>query len=235
MAALAAHDLRRRGVGRLRILNRSVERARRLAARADGEAGGLDLLDVAIAHADLVVSSTGAAGLLIGAGDLRRARRGGGDRGRQLFVLDLAVPRDVDPAVAALPGVGLADIDDLKQLIDAEGSPASAEIDGVRAIVKEEVHRFASWRRAARLAPLIQALRDRGEATRVSELARLAPRLADLSPGQREAVEALAEGIVAKLLHLPIVRLKETTGPGGADALARALAELFDIPFRPGG
>jgi len=234
MADLAAHDLRRRGVGRLRILNRSVERARRLAARAGGEPGGLDLLHAAIVDADLLVSSTGAAGLVIGGDNVQEALRSRGDPDRRLFILDLAVPRDVDPAVVALPGVGLADIDDLKRLIDAEGNPAAAEVDGVRTIVSEEVHRFASWRRAARLAPLIQALRERGEAIQATEMARLAPRLAGISQAEREAVEAMARSIVTKLLHRPIVRLKESTGPGGGDALARALAELFDVPFRPG-
>src|SRR5205823_3684666 len=112
MASLATGHLRSRGIGPLRILNRSVERARKLAARTGAEPGGLDVLAGAMARADLVVSSTGAAGIVIGAEAVRQAMADGdGNRtGRRLFLLDLAVPRDVDPAAADLPGVMVADI-----------------------------------------------------------------------------------------------------------------------------
>ena len=236
MASLATGHLRSRGIGPLRILNRSVERARRLAARAGAEPGGLEVLAAAMAKADLVVSSTGAAGIVIGAEAVREAMADGDghDRGRRLFLLDLAVPRDVDPAAAALPGVMVADIDDLRHLVMDRGGQASAEVDSVRAIVTEEVRRFTTWRRAARLAPLIQGLRDRGAGVQAAELARAAPRLGRMSDREREAVEALARGIVARLLHDPIVRVKEASASGGGDQLARALAELFGIEFRPG-
>jgi glutamyl-tRNA reductase len=233
MADLAARRLRERGVSHLRILNRSVERARRLAARTGGEPGGLDVLAAAIARADVVVSSTGAAGLLVSEADVRRALRAKPD-GAHLFVLDLAVPRDVDPAVASLPGVDLADIDDLKQAVEPGLGGARTEIDAAREIVGEEVRRFTAWRRAARLAPLIEALRARGVEARDAERVRLAAKLSGLDAEERAAVEALVEGVVAKLLHRPIARLKQVSGPGEGDALARALAELFDIPFRPG-
>jgi glutamyl-tRNA reductase len=110
----------------------------------------------------------------------------------------------------------------------------AAEVDRVRSIVAQEVERFEAWRRSVRLAPLIQALQDRGERIQAAELRRLAPRLADLSERERRAVEALARGIVAKLLHDPIVKLKDLSGPGSSDAHARVLAELFGLPF-PGG
>ena len=121
MAALAVRDLRERGVGPIRVVNRSLERASRLAARAGGEAGGLDGLVAGIAGADLVVSSTGAAGTVIAA-DTARQALGEGRDGRPLFFLDLAVPRDVDPGVADLPGVRLADIDDLKDVLAGKGA-----------------------------------------------------------------------------------------------------------------
>jgi glutamyl-tRNA reductase len=237
MAALAARHLRERGVGPIRIVNRSLEPALRLVARTggDAEAGGLEVLASAIARADLVVSCTGAAGLVIGPAAVREAfDLNGRGAGRPLFLLDLAVPRDIDPAVAEIPGVRLADIDDLRDILAARAEPALAEVDRVRTIVAEEVQRFASWRRAARLAPLIQGLRARGEGIVAAELARMAPRLSNLSEREREAVEALARGIVAKLLHDPTVRLKGLTGPGSGDAYARALAELFGIEFPAG-
>jgi len=236
MASLATGHLRDRGIGELRIVNRSIERARKLAQRAGGEPGGLEMLSKALAHADLVVSSTGSAGILIGPEAVREAMESG-DRSasaRPLFLLDLAVPRDVDPSVTDVPGVMVADIDDLKHLVTRRIGQATAEVDKVRAIVQEEVRRLTSWRRAARLAPLIQALRDRGAQVREGELARLKPLLARLPERERREVEALTMRIVAKLLHDPIVRVKETSSGGGGDQLARALAELFGFEYRPG-
>jgi glutamyl-tRNA reductase len=231
MAGLAVKHLHGRGVGRIRVLNRSVERAEALASRAGGEAGGLEGLVAAIRSADVVVSSTGATGVVIEEQTVREALAADGG-GRPLFVLDLAVPRDVDPAVAGIPGVVLADIDDLKESLSGTGA-AAEEVDRARSIVAEEVARFAAWRRTAKLAPLIQALRDRGARIQAAELAKAAPKLADLTDREWAAVQAMAGGIVAKLLHDPIVRLKEY-GAAGSDSLARALADLFGIEQDPG-
>jgi len=230
MASLAAKELRGRGIGRLRILNRSPERAGRLAAKAGGEPGGLESLAGAVASSDVIVSSTGAPGTVIGAATVEQATH---EDGRPRFFLDLAVPRDVDPAVATLPWVQVADIDDLREAV-GENAAASEEFARARAIVGEEVRRFSVWRRAAKLAPLIEALRDRGARIQAGELSRAAPRLARLSDREWAAVEALASGIVAKLLHAPIVRLKERQDAGGADSLAGALADLFDLRPPPG-
>ncbi len=232
MAAIAVEVLRARGVERVSIANRSPERARALARRAGGAARGhgLDGLQRALAGADVVVTCTGAAGFVIGTADLAAARR-------PMFFVDLAVPRDVDPEVGALPGVRVADVDDLKEAL-GDGAAATGAVEQARAVVSEAAARFAARRRADRLAPLIRALNERGDRVRATELARIAPRLQSLSEPERQAVEALARGIVAKLLHEPIVRVKEMTAtPGTADVHARALAELFglDVPDqRPG-
>jgi glutamyl-tRNA reductase len=215
-------------VGRIDVLNRSVERAARLASTAGARHGGLDALRDAVAGADLVISSTGATAAVLGAEVVRAAMSGRSDR--PLFLLDLAVPRDVEPAAAEIPGVAVAAIDELREGLAARSAPA-AEVERARAIVGEEVERFSAWRRSARLAPLIGALRARGDRIQASELARVLPRLSNLSDRERAAVESLARGIVAKLLHDPIVRLRE---PGAGDALALALATLFGIDFTPG-
>jgi len=149
-------------------------------------------------------------------------------------MLDLAVPRDIDPGVLGVEGVHLADIDDLRGLLAEQNAPATLEIERVRAIVGEEATRFRSWRRAARLAPLIQALRERGDRVHATELARVAPKLASLSEREREAVESMARGIVAKILHDPIVKLRELSAPGAGDSLARAVAELFGLELPQG-
>lgn len=174
-----------------------------------------------------MVSATGAAGIVLRAEALRRAMAG---RSRPLFVLDLAVPRDVEPTAAQVPGVRLVDIEGLRELLAERAADAAEEVARARAIVAEEVRRFALRRRSEHLAPLIRALRERGERAVAAELERHRSALADLSPAEREAVEALARGIAAKLLHDPIVRLKELAGPGSERTYAELLARLFDLP-----
>jgi glutamyl-tRNA reductase len=133
-----------------------------------------------------------------------------------------------------VPGVVLADLDEVKrEVLSERPAEAAAEVGQVQAIVAEEVGRFESWRRAARLAPLIQALRDRGNGVLAAELARLRPKLSTLSDREREAVEALGRGVVAKLLHDPIVRLKGLPPHGAGETYARALAELFGLEPPP--
>jgi glutamyl-tRNA reductase len=222
MSALAVKHLRARGVGTVRILNRSLERARALAERTDAEHGDLEQLRGSLAEADLLVSATGAAGLIVPASALE-------GRERPLFVLDLAVPRDVEPSARALPGVTLVDIEGLRETLSVRAAEAAADIERAHAIVAEEVRRFAQRRRSERLAPLILALRERGQEVVAAEFERFRSELASLTPDEREAVEALARGIVAKLLHEPIVRLKELSAPGSQDAHAALLAELFGV------
>lgn len=228
MSALAAKHLRSREVGPVRVLNRSPERARALAERTEAEHGDLTGLAEALARADLVISATGASGVVVDEAMVRDAMRG---RDRPLFVLDLAVPRDVEPSVGSIEGVRLIDIEGLRDVL-AAAAETSEDIAKANRIVDEEVRRFSVRRRSEHLAPLIRALRERGDAVLAAELSRFRSELAALTPDEREAVEALARGIVSKLLHDPIVRLKELSGPGTDDAYARALAELFGIEPR---
>ena len=226
MAALAVKHLRARGVGTLRVLNRSLERARTLAERLEAEPGDLDEIPDALASTDIVISATGAAGLVLHAGTIQRAMVG---RERPLFLLDLAVPRDVEPSAASIPGVHLVDIEDLKETFSARASDAAEDIARANELVAAEVHRFALRRRSERLAPLIHALRERGDAVVTAEVERFRSDLANLTPDEREAVEAVARGIVAKLLHDPIVRLKELSAPGTERAYETLLAQLFGL------
>lgn len=226
MCALAVKHLRRRGLGNVRILNRSLERARALAERTEAEHGALDELPSAITEADLLVSATGAAGIVVSVAALE-------GRTRPLFVLDLAVPRDVDPAARELPDVVLVDIEGLRDSLSIRAAEAAADIERAHEIVADEVRRFTLRRRAERLAPLIHALRRRGDEVVGAELERFRSELASLTPDEREAVEAIARGVVAKLLHEPIVRLKELSAPGTQDAHAKLLAELFGIEPDP--
>lgn len=222
MSALAVKHLRHRGVGTVRILNRSLERARVLAERTEAEPGDLVELPGALADADVLVSATGAAGVVVPASALE-------GRARPLFVLDLAVPRDVEPSARDLPEITLVDIEGVRGTLAVRAAETAADIERAHQIVGEEVQRFVLRRRSERLAPLIHALRRRGDEAVAAELERFRADLASLTPDEREAVQALARGIVAKLLHEPIVRLKELSAPGTQDAHARLLAELFGV------
>jgi glutamyl-tRNA reductase len=227
MAGLAVKHLRGRGVGSVRVLNRSLERARALAERTGHDYAGLDRLPAAIADADLVVSATGAAEAVIDAGMVRAALAGA--RPAPLILLDLAVPRDVDPGVEALEGVGLIGIHSIRERLMAQGDATADEIARAHEIVAEEVRRWVVRRRSDALAPLIRAVRARGEQVVRSELARHSGRLSGLTPDQRDAVEALARGVAAKLLHDPIVELKERSEPGADDLHAKLLIELLRL------
>ena len=228
MGEVAIRSLQRRGMRRIRVLNRSPERAARVASRIGAEFGSLGKLGKGLAEADLVVASTGSTGVVVTRDAVKRAV---GERTRPLFLLDLGVPRDVDPRARDIPGVGVADIDDLRDVLAEERVGVEGEVAKVRALVSDETKKFATAKRAARLAPLIEALRERGEQVRATELRRLASRLAHLPERDRETVEALTRGIVNKLLHDPVVRVKDLSGLGGEHA--RALAELFGLPSPP--
>ena len=227
MAALAVAHLRRRGVGPIRILNRSPEHARALADRTGADHAGLDGLPEALSRGDLIVSATGAAGIVMPAETVANAM--GTRAGRPLVLVDLAVPRDVDPATADIAGVSLFDIVALRDRLADHDAGTAADIAEAHRIVGEEVHRYVVRRRGDALAPLITALRRRGDDAMRAELDRYASRLDALTRDERDAVEAMAHGIVAKLLHDPIVELKERSEPGTEGRYARMLAELFGI------
>ena len=227
MAALAVHHLRARGVGHVQILNRSIEHAEALAGRAGAEHGDLRSLPEAMTRADLVVSATGATGIVIEADAVAAAQRARPTR--PLALIDLAVPRDIDPGAASIEGVHVIDILTLRDRVADRDEETAAQIAEAHRIVEEEIRRYVVRRRGDELAPLIRQVRARGDHVMAEELARHASRLAGLTPEQREAVEALARGIVAKLLHDPIVGLKERSAPD-TDALhAKVLAELLGI------
>ena len=233
MAALAASALRARGAAPIRIVNRTTARAAALADRFDAEPIGMEGLGSALAGASVAICCTGAVSTVVGPQAVRRAlagpRSGNADG---LFFVDLAVPRDVDPAVREVPGASVVDIDDLRDRLEAL-SDAVTDVRRAGEIVEQEVRVYAVGRRAARLSPLIRSLRAAGERAVAAELARAAPRLASLEPEERAAVEALARGVAAKLLHRPTVRIKELAGEEG-DAAAGVLADLFDLEKPPG-
>ncbi|HEX2062961.1 MAG TPA: glutamyl-tRNA reductase [Acidimicrobiales bacterium] len=215
------------GVAEVLVANRTWQKAVALAARVGGRAVQLGGLASALEEADVVLTSTGAPSVLLDAADLAPAVAA--RDGRPLLVVDVAVPRDVDPGVAQLEGVTLLDMDDLKAFAEAGLSGRRREEVRVQAIIDEELERYSAVSTAREMAPLIAAVRHRAEELRQAELERFAGRLAELDPRQREAVEALTRGILGKLLHEPTVRLKDAAGSPRGDRLAEALRVLFDL------
>jgi glutamyl-tRNA reductase len=226
MSALAAMTLHRSGVGELLIANRTGVRGERLAAEVGGRALPLDRLAGAFAEADVVVSCTGATGIVVTAADITDAAR---DRaGRPLFVLDLALPRDIDPEVGQIAGVTLLDLEGLSAVSGA-GESISGDIDHVRRIVAEEIAVFAGLQQAARVAPTVVALRSMAAEVVAAELDRLDGRRPGLDPMVRSEVARTVWRVVDKLLHAPTVRVKELAGRPTAASYAEALGELFDL------
>jgi glutamyl-tRNA reductase len=224
LAALSAAALARAGLDEIVIANRSAERAESLAASLPvARAVGLEALEPELGQADLLVSCTGATNRVVSAEALARAR---GDAARPLAVLDLALPRDVDPAVADLPGVALSALDDLGPLL--AGRRAGREIEAVRAIVAEEVAAYLAQLQAARVAPTVVALRARADAVIRAELDRFDSR-AQTDDTTRAEIEHTVRRVVDKLLHAPTVRVKELAVEPDGIAYAEALHALFDL------
>jgi glutamyl-tRNA reductase len=215
------------GGGELVVVNRTSERAKAVAQRVGGRGVPLEQLPAVVAEADVLLSSTGAPGVVVEEADLATAIVARTER--PLLVVDLGMPRNVDPAVGDLPGVTLLDLDDLRAFADAGIDARRGEVARVRAVIAEELARYTADLAAREVAPTVTALRAHVDALREQELERHRHRLGALDPRQQEAVEALTRRIVAKLLHEPTVRLKDAAGSPRGERLAGALRELFDL------
>jgi glutamyl-tRNA reductase len=238
MSGLAVATAARAGAARVTVANRTRAKAERLAAGVGGRVADFAGLPAAIAEADLVISCTGAANLVITEAIVREvlAVR---DRSRPLVLLDLAMPRDVDPAVAELPGQGAAtaaltviSMDTLRG--SGENAVGADEVAAVRAIVEDEFAAYGSAVRADRVTPTVVALRAKAATVVDAELARLAGRLSEESVSGR-ALEEMAQTVrrvVDKLLHAPTVRVKELASSPDGEEYAAALRVLFDLDPR---
>ncbi|MGO0576547.1 glutamyl-tRNA reductase [Ornithinimicrobium panacihumi] len=235
MSGLVVATLVREGIDDVTILNRTRDRADRLAELHGVRADDWSRLETLVGAADLVVTGTGALGHVVGADLLTRARTAQGRAGAPMVLLDLALPRDVDPEVARLAGVrlwGLAELDEELDRARAEGETTDdveLAVRAVREIVDGEVAEHLARRRAARLAPTIAALRTRSAQVVEAELTRLDQRLPDLLPQEREEVRQTLRRVVDKVLHTPVVRAKQGSTEIRAGDLGEAFRELFDL------
>jgi glutamyl-tRNA reductase len=211
----------------VQVISRTWARAKAVAARSDAVPVPLSALPEALSRADVALTSTGATQVVLGPADLAPVMVARADR--PLLVVDVAVPRDVDPEVAELPGVTLLDMDDLRAFAEAGLAGRQKEVGRVRAIVAEEVTRYQRTSAARAVVPVVTALRDRVEHIRRAELDRQRSRLTTLDPAQQDAVEAVTRAVVAKLLHEPTVRLKREAGSSRGERLSEAARVLFDL------
>ncbi|GAS97655.1 glutamyl-tRNA reductase [Mycolicibacterium canariasense] len=231
MGALAAKHLVRAGVQRVEVVNRSLPRARRLAANiaelgVSAHAHVLDDISSVLVDADIVMSSTGAVRPVVSLADVHHAlaARSGA---RPLAICDLGMPRDVDLAVAGLPGVYVIDMDRIQREPAAKGAASDAE--AARAIVAHEVAQYLASQRVAEVTPTVTALRQRAADVVEAELLRLDNRLPGLDAAHRDEVARTVRRVVDKLLHAPTVRVKQLAGAPGGDSYAEALRELFEL------
>ena len=227
VSELAARNLISRGAEIAFVANRTLDRAAELARRFGAEPLALDQIGDELARADVVVSSTSAPGFVLHRSDLEAALAA--RRGRPLFLIDLAVPRDLDPAIHELDGCYLYDIDDLEAVVAESLAGRRQEAERAEAIVAEEAERFRAWQASLDVVPAIASLRARAEEIRTAELARLEARLGRLSEAERRAVESTTAQIVNKLLHLPTVRMKQAAVTADGVLYAAAVRHLFGL------
>lgn len=216
---LAAMALKHAGVLNITVTNRTHSEAQELAEGLEGGVIPFQEMTKALAHFDIVLSSTGSPGFIVTTEMVAAALNGNGNS-KMLFI-DLAVPRDVDPGVAGLNGVSVLDVDDLKAVSNDDEVSLSRDIQQANAMVEEEVARFHSWLKELNTLPVVAALRQKAERVRKQEVARALRRLPNLSPEDAQLIDALSKAIVKKLLHDPTTALREPPDPGILQAAQR--------------
>jgi len=222
-----AKSLHAGGITELRIANRTWDRSVETAERLNGRAVRLDQLPQNLIEVDLLLTSTGATAAILEYGDLDEVARQ--RNGRELLIVDIAVPRDVDPAAGELDGVTLLDMDDLREFTEKGVRAREKEVFPVIEIIEEEIERFSSLFSARSVAPIVTQLHSRAEEIRNLELQKLCRRFPELTPEQLKGVETLTSAIANKLIHEPTIRLKDAAGTPRGERLSEALQDLFDL------
>lgn len=209
------------------VASRTWQRASDLAEHFGGRAVHLDEVDQELIQADVVFTSTSATSYMIEFGQMLRVAEQ--RSGRPMLLVDIAMPRDVDPKVSEIPGVTVLDMAAVQAYTEEQMGHRRAEVDRVREIIELGLLRYEQQTSVREVAPMIAAFRGRAEDIRQAEMERFAGRLSELEPGEREAVESLVRGVVGKLLYAPTERLKESADSPRGERLAMSLRELFDL------
>ena len=224
MSAATARNLVSRGAEIAVVANRTVAHGEDLARKLGARALALDAVAAELPHADIVVSATSAAGLVVSEQTVADALRG--RKGRPLLLVDLAVPRDLDPAINGLEGCFLYDVDDLSGVVEETLSARRGEAANAERVAAQEAVRFRNWQAARDVVPTIASLRALAEEIRDSELARAGGRLSET---ERRNVESVTSQILAKLLHLPTIRMKEAAAAADGVVYADVVRHLFGL------
>ncbi len=227
MAELAAEHLVGNGAKDVVVANRTLERALDLAKRFNGRAVGLDEMLEQLGQVDIIVSSTGAPGIILHRDDVKPLMRN--RRNKPLFFIDIAVPRDLDPALNDLENVYLYDIDDLNNVVELNKAERDKEAIKASRIVDEEALKFKDWQAGLAVTPTLAALREKGNAIARMELERTLPRLEGLSAKERKSVEKMASAIVSKLLHDPMLFLKSESCKDQSEMKVDMLRSVFGL------
>jgi glutamyl-tRNA reductase len=227
MAELAAKHLIGNGVKKVIFTNRTYERALTMANDLHGDTVSFDLLGEALSDVDIIISSTGSPGYIIDekmvAAALRRRKN------RLLFIIDIAVPRDVDPALGKTDNVYLYNIDNLQNVVDDNMKNRINEAEKAETIIDEEVAEFSRWLKRLQVVPTIVDLRGKVESIIKGEMMRAGSWMKNLDEGERENVEILVNSIINKILHDPVTGLKEESENGGANPYVAVIKKLFKL------
>jgi glutamyl-tRNA reductase len=230
MSELAARHLVEHGAFPIYVVNRTWSRAQELARALSGTPVPFDELTTALESVDIVITSTGSPTPIVTRRLIADVMQGRG--ARPLFFIDIAVPRDVEPAVGELDGVYCYDIDDLRQVVDANLRERAREAERAEALVEREVAKFLARLGDAEVIPVIVSLRERLEAIRAGEVRKALARVPDATPQTRDAMEALSQAIINKILHAPITKLRESSRAGAGRSWMQLVHELFGLGGR---
>ncbi len=227
MSELAVRHLMTNGVSRIIVANRTYENAVRLANDFHGEPIGFDILDEKLKEVDIIISSTAAPGYVITPEIIVSALRR--RKNRLMFMIDIAVPRDIDPAVGDIDNVYLYNIDNLQEIVDDNMKGRLQEAEKAETIISEEIITFSNWLTTLKVVPTIVSLKRKAEDIIAGEIERSGPWVRNLTDDDREKVKSIASSIVNKILHDPITSLKEESLNGGADPYVAAIMRLFRL------
>lgn len=225
MSELTAKHLMANGVSGVIVSNRSYERAISLAGEFNGQAVKFDELYRYMGAADIVISCTAAAHFVVRTEKVRQVLAT--TPGKRIMIVDIAVPRDIEPEVGALPGVALYDIDELQHVVDSNKMIREQAAVQAEEIIEAQVHEFLDWLDAQFVVPTVAALKKRGEEIKHKELQRAFNRLGDLTDHDRKVIGSLANSIINQLLHTPVKQLKEYALTDKGSIYTDAINKLF--------
>jgi glutamyl-tRNA reductase len=227
MSELTAKHMQSAGASSVIVANRTLSKAEKLAETLEGRAVPFELLPSAMTQADIVISSTGATEPVVRREEMMKIMRE--RRERPIFMIDIAVPRDIEPSVAELDNVYLYDIDDLQSIVQESVGEREKETEKVIEIVADETRKFSAWMKTLEAVPLIKSLREKLDELKEAEWQRSSSKLAHLSEKDKETVRMMMQSLVNKITHNPLVKIKEYSScADGCDKLDVA-RELFGI------